>query len=95
MPTLAPHSQVWTDLDPRATNFIPAVQLACLVAELDAPLGARGEPAGRAALQAIMLSVDVPVHAGGKVREPSLYHGWLSPRVGGLQGQLSVGVHAQ
>jgi hypothetical protein len=39
------------------------------VAELDQPLGVAGEEGGRGKLQAIIMSIDVPVHSG-KVRRP-------------------------
>jgi hypothetical protein len=60
--------QAWAELDPHATNFIPAVKLASLIAELDPPLGVRGEDGGRAQLQGIIMRLDVPVHSGGQVR---------------------------
>lgn len=61
------HQQAWAELDPRATNFIPAVQLGTLICELDPPLGVRGEEGVRAKLQSIIMSVDVPLH-GSRVR---------------------------
>jgi hypothetical protein len=59
--------QAWAELDPDATNYIPAVQLASLLAELDPPLGVRGEDGGRGRLQGIIMRLDVPVHRGGRV----------------------------
>jgi len=61
------NTQTWAELDPHATNYIAAVQLAALVAELDPPLGVSREDGARAKLQSIMMSVDIPVHSNGKV----------------------------
>lgn len=59
--------QVWTELDPQATHFIPAIQLSTLLQELRPPLGVKGEEDSRAKIQGIVMNVDIPVR-NGKVR---------------------------
>lgn len=52
--------QVWSELDPDATNFIPTVRLSTLISELDPPLGVKGTSGGPVAIQNIIMSVDIP-----------------------------------
>ena len=56
--------QVWSELDPQATHFIPAIQLATLIQELRPPLGVKGEESVRAKIQGIVMCVDIPVRNG-------------------------------
>ena len=62
---------VWAELDPAASNYIPVKDLPTLVAELDPPLGARGEECGRAKVQQIIMAVDIP-NRGNRVRRAAL-----------------------
>jgi hypothetical protein len=59
--------QVWSELDPDATHFIPAIQLSTLIQELQPPLGVKGEEGARAKIQGIIMNVDIPIR-DGKVR---------------------------
>lgn len=56
--------QVWSELDPQATHFIPAIQLSTLIQELLPPLGAKGEEGARTKVQAIIMAADIPVRNG-------------------------------
>jgi hypothetical protein len=64
--------QVWSELDPRASHFMPAIQLSTLIQALAPPLGVRGEAAGRAKVLGIIMSVDVPVRDGKVSKRPPL-----------------------
>jgi len=64
-PTLSPSPvQVWSELDPHATHFIPAIQLSTLIQQLRPPLGVNGEQDTRSKIQAIIMSVDIPIRHG-------------------------------
>jgi hypothetical protein len=67
--TWLPHVclQVWSELDPHASHFIPAIQLSSLIEELQPPLGVKGEAGARAKIQGIIMNVDIPIR-DGKVR---------------------------
>lgn len=57
--------QVWSELDPHATHFIPAVQLSTLIQELRPPLGVKSEQGcTRAMVQGIIMHVDIPFRHG-------------------------------
>ena len=73
-----PMPQVWAELDPHATNYMPATQLGSLLWALDPPLGLAGEDGGRAKLQNVVMALDVPVH-GARVRIRSRASGGWSP----------------
>jgi hypothetical protein len=60
--------QVWSELDPQASCFIPAIQLSALIQELLPPLGVKGEQDARAKIQGIIMNVDIPIR-NGKVRQ--------------------------
>lgn len=59
--------QVWSELDPHASHFIPAIQLSTLIEELQPPLGVKGELGARAKIQGIIMNVHIPIREG-KVR---------------------------
>eukprot|EP00803_Ostreobium_quekettii_P004182 evm.model.scf_87.7 EVM.evm.TU.scf_87.7 scf_87:110745-119200(-) len=75
--------EVWSDLDPHATNYIPAVKLSTLLSELEPPLGVRGTAAGTAEIQSIIMSVDIP-NRNNKVHFLETLHA-LAGRVAGTQ----------
>lgn len=55
--------QAWSELDPHATGYIPALQLSMLLAQLEPPLGMHGDSGGAAAhIQAALMSTDIPMH---------------------------------
>lgn len=62
-PPLSP-VQVWSELDPHATHFIPAIQLSTLIQQLRPPLGVNGEQDARSKIQAIIMTVDIPIRHG-------------------------------
>jgi hypothetical protein len=60
--------QAWSELDPSASQYIPAVELSSLLRELPPPMGVRGEEGEQAKIQSIIMSVDIPIRKKNKVR---------------------------
>ena len=56
---------LWAKFDPYATYYMPASKLQYLIKELEEPLGIRGMTGkGKAEIQHIIMSVDIPEHEG-------------------------------
>eukprot|EP00879_Flechtneria_rotunda_P021439 GHRR01022596.1.p1 GENE.GHRR01022596.1~~GHRR01022596.1.p1 ORF type:complete len:189 (+),score=60.61 GHRR01022596.1:1631-2197(+) len=53
--------KVWSELDPYATHYIPAIELSTLIQELEPPMGVKGEAGERAKVQSIIMALDIPV----------------------------------
>lgn len=64
---MQPGPQVWSELDPSASMYIPAVELSTVIRELRPPIGVRGEQAEQEKLQNIIMAVDIPVRRNNKV----------------------------
>lgn len=67
--------QVWSELDPLATHYIPALDLATLIRELAPPLGVQGEPGQQGKIQGIIMSVDIPIHNSNQVGDDRMLLG--------------------
>jgi hypothetical protein len=61
--------QAWSERDPTASQYIPAVELSSLLRELPPPMGVRGEEGEQAKIQSIIMSVDIPIRKKNKVRQ--------------------------
>ena len=55
----------WSELDPGATGWIPATDLAVLLAEMPPPLGVHGLENNRAQLTRIIMAMDIPIRDYG------------------------------
>lgn len=62
--------EAWSTVDPAASGVAHAAQLPVVVMGVDPPMGTRGEPNARAATQAVIMSVDIPVRDNNTVRGP-------------------------
>jgi hypothetical protein len=61
--------QAWSELDPTASYYIPAVELSSLLRDLPPPMGVRGEEGEQAKIQAIIMAVDIPIRKKNQVRQ--------------------------
>ncbi|KAK3250718.1 Caveolin-2 [Cymbomonas tetramitiformis] len=74
---------VWSILDPRGTEYIPANKLFQVIGNLEHPFGVRGKPDfSKADIQNIIMSIDIPNH-NGRVHFYETVHA-LAGRVAGI-----------
>ncbi|KAF6257951.1 Ion transport protein-domain-containing protein [Scenedesmus sp. NREL 46B-D3] len=75
-------TRAWSELDPTASQYIPAVELSSLLRDLPPPMGVRGEEGEQAKIQSIVMSVDIPIHKKNQVHFFETLHA-LAGRVAG------------
>ena len=52
--------QLWSEMDPDATWYIPTRQLPMLLLELSAPMGSKGTDHGMSEILSVILSLEIP-----------------------------------
>ncbi|KAG2489238.1 hypothetical protein HYH03_012259 [Edaphochlamys debaryana] len=76
--------EAWSQVDHDATGFIHASRLPYVISSTPEPLGTRGPGNTRAATQAVIMSVDIPIHANNTVTFIEVLHA-LAGRVAGTE----------
>ena len=71
-------------MDNCATGYVHASKLPLIISHIEPPLGTRGQGNARAVTQAVIMSVDVPIHENNTVTFVETLHA-LAGRVAGTE----------
>eukprot|EP00198_Chlamydomonas_reinhardtii_P012138 XP_001701475.1 voltage-gated Ca2+ channel, alpha subunit [Chlamydomonas reinhardtii] len=74
----------WSQVDNCATGYVHASKLPLIISHIEPPLGTRGQGNARAVTQAVIMSVDVPIHENNTVTFVETLHA-LAGRVAGTE----------